>query len=72
MPVLTAVAYFAFFVHFCSAAAVEDEHSDSELVVCLAAVAAKVVWLDYELVPEGLLASVADSYCLGFIIAGNL
>ena len=75
MPALAAVAYSASLVHLCSAvAAAEDEHSDSVLVVCLAAVAAKVVWLGSELVPdsEELLASVADSYCLGFAIVGNL
>ena len=70
---LAAVAYFVSLVHFCSAA-VGDEHSDSKLVVCLTAIAAEVAWLDSELVPDskGLLASVADSYCLGFVIAGNL
>ena len=74
MPSLAVVAYFASLVHFCPAAAVEDEHSDSELVVCLAAVAAEVIWLGSELVPdsEELLVSVADSYCLDSAIVGNL
>ena len=61
-------------MHFRSAAAVvEDEHSGSELAVCLAAVAAEVVWLGSELVPdsEELLASVADSYWLDSAIVGS-
>ena len=68
MPSLAVVAYFASLVHFCPAAAVEDEHSDSELVVCLAAVAAEVVLPD----SEELLASMADSDWLGFATVGNL
>ena len=74
MHVLAAVAYSASLVHFCSTAAtVEDEHSDSELVVCLAAVAAEVVLPDSELVPdsEELLVSVANSYWIDSAIAGN-
>ena len=67
------MAYFASLVHFCSVVAVEDGHSDSELVACLAvAVVAEVALLDSELVPEGLLAFVPGPYCLGFAIAGNL
>ena len=65
MHVLVAVACSASLVHFYSATAiVEDEHSGSELAVCLAAVVAKVVWPGSELVPEGclplLLVSVAS------------
>ena len=45
MPNLAAVAYSTSLVHFCSAAAMEDEHSDSEFVAYLAAIAAEVVWL---------------------------
>ena len=75
MHVLAVVAYSAFLMHFCSAAAtVEDWHSDAELVVCLAAVAAEVVLLGFELVPDSkeLLISVADSYWLDSVIVGNL
>ena len=58
---LAAVVYSASLVHFCSAAAAEeDEHSDSELVACL--VAAEVVLLGSGLEPVVLLASVAGFY----------
>ena len=58
-------------MHFCSAAAAEeDEHSDFELVACLAV--AEVVLLGSGLEPVVLLASVAGSYCLDFAIVGNL
>ena len=43
MHALAVVAYSASLVHFCSIAAVEDEHSDSLLVVCLFVAAAEVV-----------------------------
>ena len=33
--------------------------------------AAEVVLPGSELVPKGLLASVADFYCLGFVIVGS-
>ena len=74
MPVLAVVVCsvpdFVFLVHFCFA--VEDEHSDSELVVCLAAIA-EAVLPDFELVPdfEELLASVVGSYCLDSGVVGN-
>ena len=76
MPVLVVVAYsvpdFSFLVHFYFA--VEDEHSGSGLVVCLAAAAAEVVLPDFELVPdsEGLLVFAAGFYCLDSTIVGNL
>ena len=74
MHVLAVVAYSASLVHFCYAAAVEDEHSGSELAACLATVAAEVVFPDSELVPdsEELLAFVADSYYLGSEAEGIL
>ena len=75
MQVIAVVAYSASLVHFCSAAAtVEDWHSDPELVVCLAAVAAEVVLLGSELVPdsEELLVFVADSYWLDSATVGSL
>ena len=76
MPILAAVVYSASLVHLCSvAAAEEDEHSDSELVACLAAIAtSEVAWLGSELVldSEELLASVADFYWLDSVIVGNL
>ena len=73
MPALADVVYSASLVHFCSAvAAEEDEHSDSELVACLAAAAAEVVLLGSELDPEVLLAFVTGSCWLDFAIVGNL
>ncbi|XXG68804.1 hypothetical protein AAC387_Pa06g1811 [Persea americana] len=75
MRVLAAVVCSASLEHFGSdAAAMEHEHSNSELVACLAAVAAEVVLPGSELVPdsEELLVSVADSNCLGSAIEGNL
>ena len=71
MHVLAAVACFASLVHFCSAAAVEDEHFGFVLVVCLAA---EVLWLGSELVlnSKELFASVAGSCWFGFAIVGNL
>ena len=60
-------------MHFCSAAAAEgDEHSDSELVACLAAAATEVVLLGSGLEPEVLLAFVAGFCWLDFVIVGNL
>ena len=60
-------------MHFC-AAVVEDEHSDSELVVCLVVVVVEVVLPDSEVVPnsEELLVFAADLYCLDSAIVGNL
>ena len=70
---LAAVVYSASLVHFCSAAAAEeDEHSDSELVACLVAAAAEVVLLGSGLELEVLLASVDGSCWLDFAIVGNL
>ena len=43
MPALAAMACSVSLLHFYSVAAVEDEHSDSVLVACLAAVAAAEV-----------------------------
>ncbi|XXG42106.1 hypothetical protein AAC387_Pa01g2450 [Persea americana] len=71
MPVLAAVVYFASLVRFYSATAEEDEHSDSKLVACLVVVAVEVVLPGSELVPKGLLASVADFCCLDFVTVGN-
>ena len=71
MPALAAVAYSASLVDFYSAAAVEDEHSSSVPAVCLVVAAVEVVWLGSELVPKGLLASVADLCCLGVVTVGN-
>ena len=67
MPVLVAVAGFAFLVHFCFAA-VEDEHSDSELVVCLV-VAAEAAQPSSELFvgAKELLVTVAGSCCLDLV-----
>ena len=71
MPALAAVVYSASLVHFCSAAAAEvDEHSDFELVVCLAA--AEVVLLGSGLEPVVLLAFVAGSCWPDFALVGNL
>ena len=71
MPALAAVVYSASLVHFCSAAAAEeDEHSDFELVACLAA--AEVVLLGSGLEPVMLLAFVAGSCWLDFALVGNL
>ena len=58
-------------MHFCSAAATEeDEHSDSELVACL--VAAEVVLLGSGLEPVVLFAFVAGSCWPDFALVGNL
>ena len=73
MLVLVAVACFAFLVHFCFTA-VEDEHSDFGLVVCLAAAVAEVVLPNFELVPdsEGLFVFAVGFYCLDSVVVGNL
>ena len=71
MPALAAVVYSASLVHFCSAAAAEeDEHSDFELVACL--VAAEVVLLGSGLESVVLLAFVAGSCWPDFVLVGNL
>ena len=73
MPVLVAVACsmpdLVSLVHFCSAG--EEEHSDFELAICLAAV--EVALLDSGLVLgfEELLAIVAGSYSLESEVVGN-
>ena len=76
MPVLAVVAYsvpdFAFLGHFYFAE--EGEHSDVELVVCLAVVAAGVVLLDAEVVldSKGLLVFASGSYFHDLVTVGNL